>query len=252
MMAPVLGCALAAAVGLIGSARAYSDPACSVPQPMLYAEGDLRMLGHKVERGDTIKIVALGSGSTVGMGNSIGYSFPARLQEALGQRVSVAVEVVNKGVARQTAAEMLKRIKTDILAAKPDLVIWETGTVDAVRGVELDEFALTLMQGITKLKQAGIDVIMMDPQFSRRTTGVLNMYPFIERMKAIASSESVLLFDRFEIMKHWSDQGFLNLEDMKPSPALTREIDKTYDCIGRLLADLIVKELAEGSKVTSR
>lgn len=245
LVAAMLGCVAA-------SGWAADDPSCQVSPSTLYADGDLRYLGLRMQRGEPIRIVALGSGTTMGMGASAGFAFPIRLKEALSARVPNKVSVLNKGVARQTAAEMLRRIELDIVPAKPDLVIWETGTVDAVRGVELDEFALTLMQGITRLKQAGIDVILMDPQFSRRTTGVLNMHPFIERMRAIASSESVILFDRFEMMRHWSDIGFVKLEDLKPSPELTREIDKTYDCIGRLLADLIIKEVAEGTKLTAQ
>jgi lysophospholipase L1-like esterase len=251
MRTPLLALTLAA--GLLGPAAAgYPDPSCSVPPVLLYAEGDLPLFAKRAAREGPLKIVALGSGTTMGMGASANFSYPTRLKEALAPTLNRRLAVVNKGVARQTAADMLKRMNVDVLAEKPDLVIWETGTVDAVRGVELDEFAQTLMQGIVRLKEAGIDVILVDPQFSRRTAGMLNLHPFIERMRAIASSENVLVFHRYDIMRHWDDVGFVKLDDMKPSAELTREIDKTYDCIGRLLAELIRKELSESAKLTAK
>ena len=54
---------------------------------------------------------------------------------------SSSITVVNRGVPRQTAQQMLERFPTDVIPEDPVLVIWETGTTDAVRGVGVDDFA---------------------------------------------------------------------------------------------------------------
>ena len=43
---------------------------------------------------------------------------------------------------------MASRMDREVIAWKPTLVIWETGTTDAVRGTELDEFRQTIQAGI--------------------------------------------------------------------------------------------------------
>jgi hypothetical protein len=42
---------------------------------------------------------------------------------------------------------------------KPTLVIWDTGTPDAVRGMELDEFRQTIQAGIDRLRESGAEVV---------------------------------------------------------------------------------------------
>ena len=78
------------------------------------------------------------------------------------------------GRSRQTARQMLERFPTDVIPEDPVLVIWETGTTDAVRGVGVDDFAATLQTGIDELKAHGIDVMLVDLQFSHSTTTVID------------------------------------------------------------------------------
>ena len=54
------------------------------------------------------------------------------------------ITVHNKGVPRQTTEDMVDRFDRMSCPANPTLVIWETGTVDAVRGTDVDDFALAL------------------------------------------------------------------------------------------------------------
>ncbi len=82
--------------------------------------------------------------------------------------------VDNRAVARQTAQEMAARLDREVIALKPTLVIWETGTTDAVRGTELDEFRQTIRTGIDRLRASGAEVVFMDMQFSRQTHAVIN------------------------------------------------------------------------------
>ena len=61
-----------------------------------------------------------------------------------------------------------------MIALKPLLVIWETGTTDAVRGTELDELRQTIQDGIDRLRQSGAEVAFMDMRFSRHTHAMIN------------------------------------------------------------------------------
>ncbi len=170
-----------------------------------------------------------------------------RLQAHLAARLpGHTVTIVNKSAARRTAAEMAARF-ADVLAEHPTLVLWETGTVDAVRGIELDVFTRTLTDGIAQLKAGGADVILVGPQYSPRTVSLMNLRPYLEAMHMVADAARIDSFNRFEVTHHWMDGGDFDMT-LKP-PKLTAEIDALYDCLGQVLAQLVAERLvSEGIK----
>src|SRR5260221_4880603 len=95
--------------GGLGTVRAESR--CAAPHELLEDDGDLPLTAAAIGRKQPIRIVAIGGASTAGMGASgAGAGYPARLQTHLASRLAGhTVSVVNKSVARQTAAEMAAR-----------------------------------------------------------------------------------------------------------------------------------------------
>src|SRR5208337_984535 len=114
---------------------------CDVPAELTQIDDKLPHLSERLHAGWPVKIVAVGGASTTGAAaGSADLAYPHRLQEILDRWYpTVPITVVNKGVPRQTAQQMLERFPSDVIAEDPVLVIWETGTTDAVRGVEIDD-----------------------------------------------------------------------------------------------------------------
>jgi lysophospholipase L1-like esterase len=232
---------------------AARDQACAVPPALIEPVATLPVVGLTLERVQPVRIVALGSGTTQGMGaSSPAASFPMRLQAALQPRVAAPVSVINQGVQRQTAQEMLARLERDVLSYKPTLVLWETGTVDAVRGVPLDEFTALLDAGISRLRQAGVDIMLIDPQYARYAPRVVNILPFVEAMRTVAGMGQLVLFDRFEVMRHWVDNNVFHLDERAPPRVVMGEIDQVYNCIAELLADVIVAAPPKSSHTAAK
>jgi hypothetical protein len=119
---------------------------------------------------------------------------------------------------------------------KPALVIWQTGTVDAMRGVAQEGFQATLEDAVTKTREGGADLIFVNPQYNPRSDAVIATAIYSETMRFVALGNSVNLFDRQAIMRQWGELGTFDLL------AATKSLDtasKVHDCIGRLLADLV-------------
>jgi hypothetical protein len=153
---------------------------------------------------------------------------------------SARTKVVNLAVARQTAKRAAERLDRDVLPLKPTLVIWETGTMEAVRGLDVDEFRGTVQAGIDKLRAAGAEVVLMNTQFSRETDAVIHFEPYLITMRELADVNDVPLFRRYGIMRYWAESGSLDLragDDEKRRQVAAR----LYDCIGRALADLVTR-----------
>jgi hypothetical protein len=133
---------------------------------------------------------------------------------------------------------MLKRFASDVFPEDPILVIWETGTTDAVRGVEMDDFAAALQGGIDELKERSIDIILIDMQFSHSTATVIDFERYLQTLHQVGSVNEVYVFPRFEMMRYWSEQNVFNFDgvtrDQRASLAAS-----VYECIGRQLAEAI-------------
>ena len=193
-----------------------------------------------------ILVVGAGSSTLPGAGGAA-RAYPARLQNALSEKLpGVMVKVTTDIKASRTAAEMVSTLKPAVAAAKPALMIWQTGTTDAVRGVEPDQFNASLESGVAIAQAAGADSILMNMQYSPRTESMIALGIYIENMRWVALQYEIPLFDRFSVMKVWAELGTFDLY------SATKKLDtaeRVHDCIGRLLADLIVEAARPGGRV---
>jgi acyl-CoA thioesterase I len=222
--------------------------ACHRPPPGVSFDDSLLVrTARKLRRDKNVKIVALGSSTTIGSGGSgVMAAWPARLQDELAKQLAgVNVMVANKGKMRQSAQDMLQRITGDVLSEKPDIVVWETGTNEAVRGVDIEQFTAAMLDGINKMEAAGIEVVMMNSQYSRNTARLINFQPYNDAIGQVAQIRDLLLFPRYEMMQGWVDRGYVSFDGLSQGDAI-KIADTVYDCIGKLLAQNIVLALRAG------
>jgi len=133
---------------------------------------------------------------------------------------------------------MAERFATDVFPEKPVLVVWETGISDAVRGIDTDEFGAALQAGIEEVKNRAIDIVLVDMQFSRRASTVIDFEHYLNMIHKVGELNDVYVFPRFALMRYWSEQNVFNFDDVAESER-TKLAAKVYDCIGRTLAEAI-------------
>jgi acyl-CoA thioesterase I len=213
---------------------------CDVPEELMQLDDKLPHLGERLRAGQPVKIVAVGGASTTGLAaGSSDLAYPHRLQEILSRWYpSSSITVVNRGVPRQTARQMLERFPTDVIPEDPVFVIWETGTTDAVRGVGVDDFAATLQTGIDELKAHGIDVMLVDMQFSHSTATVIDFERYLNALHRVGDVNDVNVFPRFEMMRYWSEQNVFNFDGVAKDERATLAA-RVYECIAGKLAESI-------------
>jgi len=233
-----LGGAAVAAALAGGPLRAATE--CEMPPELTKVEFKLPHVAERVKEHQPVTIVAIGGASTIGAAaGSPDLSYPHRLQKALAKFFPESqVNVVNKGVPRQSARQMFQRFPTDVLAEDPVLVVWEVGITDAVRGTGIEEFAATLQAGIDELNNHSIDVVLIDMQFSRSTNTVIDFERYLNALHRVADLNDVYVFPRYEAMLYWSEQHVFNFDDVSTEER-ARLAGRVYDCIGRQLAHAI-------------
>lgn len=221
------------------AAAAESVPSCDVPESLIPADYELTRVAAAIKDNRRLQITVVGSGSSALSGpDGARLAYPARVEEALRARLpGHEITVTTHIQPRETTAEMAAGLHKILADDKPALVIWQAGTVDALRGVEPDEFRNSLDQGLDAIAAAGADVIMMNMQYSPRTESMLSVAPFADVMHWVAEQRGILLFDRLGIMRYWSDEGTFDLYAATTGYAMARRV---HECIGRALASQIV------------
>ena len=155
------------------------------------------------------KIVAIGSSSTVGRGGIKPY--PERLLSLLqAQYPNAKITMVNQGIGGQEAPIEFQRFDTDVIAEKPDLVIWQVGTNAVWQSPDqnppsFDETTNAIREGLVKLRnQTQAEVILMDLQY---VPAVLTpakedkAIAMVEAISKLARDADVNVFRRFAFMK---------------------------------------------------
>jgi hypothetical protein len=227
-----------ALLGMTWPAWAENPEACRVAESMIDPNFALQQVSHAIAA-KHLEILVMGAGSSQ-LPGAVGTkdAYPARLQVALSEKLpGVEVKVTADAKPKRIAAEMVAALPQAIAATKPALVVWQTGTSDAMQGIDPDQFSQALDRGILTARSSGADVVFMNPQYSPRTESMIALGTYADDMRWVALQQQVPLFDRFGIMKLWADTGTFDLY----SP--TKKLDmaaQVHDCIGRLLADLVI------------
>jgi hypothetical protein len=224
---------------LCGPARAQAPAACEVPDYLLTADNLLGRVSAMVHDRRKLDIVVVGTGSSALPGqNGAANAYPARLAAALRERLpGVEVNVTADVKSRRSAADMAKEFDAILRASQPALVVWQTGTYDAMRGVDVDDFRIEIGEGIDKVKAAGVDILLVNMQYSPRTETVIALDPYAEAMRLVAREQDVSLFDRLAIMRYWNDSGAFDLYASGKDPAMAQQV---HDCLGRALASVVI------------
>ncbi len=192
-----------------------------------------------------ILVVAIGSSSTRGwMASDIGHSYPALLQRYLNDHVPhISAAVINRGIGGQDAPEELARLEADVLAVRPQLVIWQAGANGAVRDESPATFKRLMQEGIAQLKAAGADVILMDNQRSPMVLRSTDHVLLENAMKEIAAATGVNMFSRGGLMDQWALAGAPN--DDFIAPVGMHMNYRGYACLADALGSTIAAALRQ-------
>jgi acyl-CoA thioesterase-1 len=251
--AQMLSAAASAAVPNGTSAAADSPTACKVVPSQDRLDYPLPRVSRHLEGDRSIKIVAIGSSSTAGAGaTSPAASYPSRLEAELKQRfLWNDITVLNRGVNGEEAPDMLARFEANVVAEKPDLVIWQMGTNSVLRDRPLDPKATVLHEGLARLKAIRADVILVDPQYAPRVIAKPEAEAMVAQIAATAKEQSVDLFRRFSLMRRWHQIDHMPF-DAFVSPDGLHMNDWSYGCLAKRLGTAIVEAATRPTATASR
>jgi hypothetical protein len=225
--------------GVLASAPAWAAdvPSCDVPAYLLTTESSLSKVADTLKSGRKLDILVVGSRSST-IAAADGTAYPGRLQSILREKlpaatVNVTVELQPKKTAEEVAAGLGKLVED----RKPALVIWQTGTYDAIKSIDPDEFRTAIDEGVVAVQQAGADVLLMNLQYSPRTETMITPAPYLDNMRVVAQQHDIPLFDRFAIMRQWNESGEFDLFSTSHGIDLAKRV---HNCLARALSTFVI------------
>ena len=163
----------------------------------------LRRLRKAMRTKPHLNVLAIGSSSTVGVGaSSPTATYVARLEPSLeGALKGLDFDVIGRGKSGEVAQGAADRMKKEVEETKPDLVVWQVGTNDAIRHISVDSFKSCLRTTLSWLADNKIDVVLVDPQYGEALAKDAYYETVVNAIAEVAREKNVLLVDRFEAMR---------------------------------------------------
>lgn len=184
----------------------------------------------------SVDILAIGSSSTEGIGASApNMTYPAQLQADLAAALGEKVAVTNAGIGGEAVAATLARLKILLKGEKPDLVIWQVGTNDAVGGDDEAAFRAEIEEGLSLVRDAGVPLVLLDQQYFPTIKNPARYERFVRIVDEAGAEYHDPVFPRYALMKAWGAESPALLRDMLWKDGFHMS-DRGYGCLARDLA----------------
>jgi acyl-CoA thioesterase-1 len=215
---------------------ASAQDGCATPRSLTVTTRPMPHVAAGLRPGGHLDVLALGSASLLGAHGGAADSVPDRMVQALHATVpQAAIRLTLHASRTESAEEMLAALRRELAVRRYELILWQTGTVEALRRVPPEQFRRTLAEGITAAMEAGADVVLIDMQFSRLLDRHADLAPYRAAMTEAALQPGVMMFPRYALTRAWAEDGQLDLE-ATARPDRRRAALRLRACLGEALA----------------
>jgi len=193
-----------------------------------------------------VKILAIGSSSTQGIGATAPqFTYPAQLSNDLNTPdAHITVDVRNAGIGGETIDQTLARLTRELDTYRPDLVLWQVGTNDAITGSsDPVVFQKSIEAGIKAIHTRRIDAILIDPQYYPTIPNTAVYEHYVDIIHTAAQNTKIDVFPRYKLMSAWNrlPGGVVPML----GPDHFHMGDRGYACLAELIADEITKSVTQ-------
>ena len=179
------------------------SPQCEAPGIDISSSAPLPRLAERLEKGGSLRILAIGSSSTWGIGaSSRRKTYPAQLRGILEAALKgTEAHITNRGVSGELAQTTAERLRAEVALDKPDVVLWQLGTNDALARVPPDDFTRTVTNTLDWLKASNIDVVLVGLQYTPQFARDESYFAIREALRGLSAAQNVLYVRRYDAMQ---------------------------------------------------
>lgn len=215
---------------------AAQEQSCEAPDAYVQPYHKAAQAGLILSKTKSLDILVISSApSQTRLGDKL-RSYPTFLENALKERLpNYEIKVSVHSEARKTLKEILAALPQTLEKNKPTLVVLQTGTVEAIIGIDPEKYERKLEAAVEMIRKRGADVIFVNPQYSPRTSFLTNYDAMNDRIRRVAAYSDTPLFNRYDIMRTWSENNTFDFTALKNDGTF----ESVHRCLGRVLAEFI-------------
>ncbi|MFG1419868.1 SGNH/GDSL hydrolase family protein [Xanthobacter sp. V0B-10] len=205
---------------------------------------------ERLRAGVPLRILAIGSSSTAGVGASRPETtYPAQLAHLLvGALGEGRVEIINAGVSGESAPATVKRLEAFLAhGEKPDLVLWQVGTNDVIFGGTPEKLGALVRRGLEAAATAGVPIVVIDQQYFPLILDVGRYEHFVSAVDEAAAEHGTPLLRRYGMMKQWAADDPAGFKGLFSWDRFHMN-DKGYACLAEELGGAIVDAVGAAGK----
>ncbi len=214
---------------------------CQTPGIRVSGDLPLPQVTKALQSRKIIRILAIGGSRAGGGRASVDGGYQALIEAALERTIpGVDVQMIDRGVSGELAEQASERIKTEVALVRPDLVLWQVGTHDALMHVPVDQIKSTVGTAIDWLKTHEIDVVLVGLHYVRRLARETHYQSVRLALRTVAEEKQILWIRRYDAMQ-LIDQARRTAAGSSPNEFTQTE--HGYEC----LSEYIVRALVSGA-----
>jgi acyl-CoA thioesterase-1 len=200
----------------------------------------LQRFSRAIRRKAPLRVLAIGSSSTEGVGaSSPANSYPARFEAELKQRFKVQdVHVTNAGIGGETAEASVARLEERLKQNNYDLVVWQVGTNDAVKGDDENRFRELLERGLQDAKTAQTELVLLDQQFYPTIKDPVRYERYVHMIGTVAAEFNTPVMSRYRLMKTWAERAPRDMTAMLAGDGFHMS-DRGYECLATAMVGAV-------------
>ncbi|MGH6725724.1 MAG: SGNH/GDSL hydrolase family protein [Pseudolabrys sp.] len=227
---------MACAPAIAQTAAAQPEPLSKNCQAGATADAEGSPLPHVaavLAQRKTLRILAMGAAP--GRVGTHGGAYTELIETMLERALKgVDVVMINRGVSGELAANAAFRMKNEVALDKPDLVLWQVGTNDALAYVDASEFASTVRDQIHWLKAHKVDVVLVGLQFAKEMQRDAHYIEIRESLRRVAAQENLIVVRFFEAMQIINASA-----GSEPAAEEFEQSQSGYNCLAQYVARAI-------------
>ncbi len=224
-----------------GVSQSGGSQSCAAPPQFVTTGKSLGPLKAAIDGKRPVEILAIGSGSTTGSnGDQPDNAFPYRMLDALRAGLpQLTFNLTVLGGRGMSAEQMLPLVAAQVRQAPPQLVLWQTGTVEAIHAMRATGMRTALREGLDAIRKAGGSLVLIDPQFSRALRSNTDIEPYETELQLVGALPDAVLFHRYDLTRVWALQGQI---DPERATTDTRQavLVRLNACLGQALARFVL------------
>lgn len=171
---------------------------CQTPGVTVGGDMPLLRIERAIRERKVLRIMAIGASARHASYASRG-GYQGLIESVLEKAIpGVDVQIIDRGVSGELARDAAERMKVEVALVRPDLVLWQLGTNDALARIPVDEFRSSVADALRWLRKHNIDVVLVGQRFARGVASDKHYQRIRDVLRIVAEEQRVLRIGRYE------------------------------------------------------